>query len=53
MKAIAGIHARLKVELGRFARTHHRWDELVRQAAVLDAMIERVRGALVPMCVRA
>ncbi len=46
LTTIAAVHAKLKVVLGKLARVNRRWDELVREYTVLQAIIKKVR--LVP-----
>ena len=43
LAAIAAVHAKLKLEVGRYARVNRRWDELVREYQVLQAVIKKVR----------
>jgi hypothetical protein len=44
LAAIEALHAKLKAEIGRLARTQHKWDELVRECVILDAIVEKVRS---------
>ena len=42
LKDIAAVHTKVKAEVGRYARVNRRWDELVREHEVLEAIIKKV-----------
>jgi hypothetical protein len=42
VKWIAAVHARLKLELGRYMRAVNRWDELVRDVTMLENVLAKV-----------